>query len=81
MEPGKSEDEVFSAAPHDIEEMFLCNPFDICVKGASIVNYTSFVCSLVHVSDCDGGSKFFGGESMFSDKLPVNARDVSARIH
>ena len=34
MEPGESEDNVFLAAAHDVEEMFLGNPFNVCVEGA-----------------------------------------------
>ena len=81
LEPGESEDDVFLAVAHDLEEMFLDDPFDICVEGASVMDCTSFVCSLVHVVDCDGGSKFFGGEAMFPDKFPVDARDVNIRVY
>ena len=81
VEPGESEDDIFSSATHDIEEVFLGNPFNICVKGASIVNYTSFVCSLVHITNHNGEGEFFGGESVFSNELPVNARDICTRIY
>ena len=37
VEPGESEDDVFSAATHDIEEMFLSNLFDVHVESASTV--------------------------------------------
>ena len=30
-EPGESEDDVFSSTAHDIEEVLLDNPFDVCV--------------------------------------------------
>ena len=30
-EPGEFKDDVFSAAAHDIEAMFLDNPFNVCV--------------------------------------------------
>ena len=78
---GKSEDNVLSAAVHDIEEMFLDSPFNVHVEGASVADYTSFVCGLVHVSDCDGGSEFLSRESVFSEKLPVNAGDVDTRVN
>ena len=81
MEPGESEDDVFSSASHDIEEMFLSDPFDVGVESASIVNCTGFVHCLVNVVNSDGRGKFLGRELVFSDKLPVDARDVSTRIN
>ena len=80
-EPRKSKDNVFSATVYDIEQMFLDNPFNICVEGASIADCTGLVCSLIYILDCDGEGKLFGGEVMFPDKLPVNARDISTRIY
>ena len=79
--PRESEDDILSATAHDIEEMFLGDPFDICIEGAHIVDHTGLVYSLVHISDCDGRGEFFSGESMFSDKLPVNAGDVGTRVY
>ena len=64
-----------------IEEMFLGDPFNVGVEGASVANCAGFVCSLIGVANSDGGGKFFGGESVFSDKLPVDARDVSTRVY
>ena len=66
---------------HDIEEMILSNPFDVCVESASVVDCTSFVCSLIYIVNCDGGGKFLGGELVFSDKLPVNVGDIHARVY
>ena len=80
-EPGESKDDVFSSTAHDIEEVFLGNSFDVHVEGAGIMNYTSFVHSLVNIANGNGGSKFFCGEAMFSDKLPVNTGDVSTRVY
>ena len=80
-EPGESEDDIFSSTAHDIEEVFLGDPFDVSVEGASIADCTGFVRCLIHVTNGDGGGKFLGGESVFSDKLPVNARDVGTRIN
>ena len=73
MEPGESEDHVLVATARDVEEMFLSDLFDVGVEGASIMNCTSFVHGLVNVANGDGGGKFLGGESVFSDKLPVDA--------
>ena len=61
--------------------MFLGNPFDVGVEGASIVDCTSFVHSLVDIADGDGGGEFFSGEGVFPDKLPVNTRDVSTGVN
>ena len=61
--------------------MFLGNLFDIGIEGVSITNCTSFVCGLVNIANCDGGGEFLGGESVFSDKLPVDARDVGTRVY
>ena len=81
MEPGESKDDVLLAIAHDIEEMFFGSLFNVHVEGASVADYTSFVCGLVHISDCDGGSKFLVGESVFSDKLSVNAGGVNTRFY
>ena len=75
-EPGESEDDVFSPTTHDVEEMFLGDPFDVGVEGASIADCAGFVRRLVHVADGDRGCEFLGGELVFSDKLPVYARDI-----
>ena len=80
-EPGESEDDIFVTTAHDVEEMFLGYPFDVCIEGAGIADSTSFIRGLVDVSNGNGGGEFLGGESVFSDKLPVDARDVSTRIN
>ena len=80
-EPGESENDVFSATAHDVEEMFLSDPFNVHIEGASAVDCTSFVCSLVYVVNCNRRDKFLGGEMVFSDKLSVNARDICTRIY
>ena len=72
-ELGESKDDVFSSAAHDVEEMFLSNPFNVGVESTSIANCTSFVHGLVYISNSDGGSEFLGGETVFSDELPVDA--------
>ena len=61
--------------------MFLGNPFDVGVEGASIADGTSFVRSLINVANSDGGGEFLSRESVFSDKLPVDARDVGTGIY
>ena len=73
MKPGESKDDVFSSTAHDIEEMFLGNPFDVGIEGADVADCTSFVHSLVNVANSDGAGEFFGGELVLSNKLPVNA--------
>ena len=45
--------------------MFLDYPFNVNIESASIANCTSFVCDLVHITDCDGGGEFFCGEAVF----------------
>ena len=80
-EPGESEDVIFVSTAHNVEEMFLGDPFNVGVEGTSITYRTSFVHSLIHIANSDGGGKFFGGEVMFPDKLPVNAGDVSTRVY
>ena len=42
---------------------------------------THFVHALIYILDCDGGGKFFCGELMFPDKLPVDVGDVSTRVY
>ena len=66
---------------HDVEEMFLSDPFDVGIEGASIADCTGFVCSLINIANSNGGGKFFGGETMFSDKLPVNTGDVGTGVY
>ena len=81
MEPKESEDDIFSSAIHNVKEMFLGNPFDVSVKGASIADCTSFVCSLIYIANGNGRGEFFYGGAVFPDELPVNARDVSTRVY
>ena len=81
MEPRESENDVFLTTVHDIEEVFLGNPFNVHIEGASIMNCISFVHSLIYITNCDREGEFFGGELVFSDKLPVNAEDVCTRIY
>ena len=81
MEPGKSKNDILSSTTHDIEEVFLNNPFNVGIEGVGVVDCTSFVCSLIHISDHNGRGKFLGRESVFSDKLPVYARDISTRVY
>ena len=79
--PEESENDIFSSAAHDVEEMFLSYPFDIGVKGTSIMDCTCFVRSLVYIVNSDGGGKFFCEEAVFPDELPVDARDVSTGVY
>ena len=81
MKPGESKDDIFLAAIHDIEEMLLSDFFNIRVEGAGVANCTSFVCSLVHIVNCNGGGKFFDGEVVFSDKLPADTGDISIGVY
>ena len=55
--------------------------FNVSIEGASITDCTGLVCSLIYISDCDGRGVFFTRESIFSDKLLVNARDVCAGVY
>ena len=80
-EPGESKDDVFATTAHDVEEMFLGDPFDVGVEGAGIADCASLVRSLVNVANGNRRSEFFCGKSVFSDKLPVNAGDVGTRIN
>ena len=81
MKSRESKDDIFMSAPHDIEKVFMSDSFYVGVEGASEANSTSFVCSLVDITNGNGGGKFFHGEVMFSDKLPVDARDVSTGVY
>ena len=80
-ESGESEDDIFSSTAHDIEEMFLSNPFNVRVECTGVADCTSFVHSLVDIVNSDERGKFFSGESVFPDKLPVNAGNVSTRVY
>ena len=80
-EPEESEDDIFSATAHDVEEVFLGNLFNVCMEGISVVDCTSFIHSLVHIANSNWGGEFFGGKSMFPDKLSVNARDICTRVY
>ena len=79
--PRESEDDILSSTSHDIEKVFWGNPFDVGIEGAGVADCTGFVCSLVDVANSDRGGEFFCGEAMFSDELPVNARDVSTGVY
>ena len=80
-EPEESKDDVFLATAHDGEEMLLGNPFDVHVQGTSVTDCACFVRHLVNVVNGDEESKLFSGESVFSDKLPVNAGDIGTRVY
>ena len=81
LEPRESEDDVLTSTAHDIEEVLLSDPFDVGVEGASVADCTGLVRGLINVANSDGGGEFFGGESVFSDKLLVDARDVCTRVY
>ena len=81
LEPGESEDDVFSSTAHDVEEMFLGDSFDVGIESAGVVNCICFVHGLVNIANSNGGGEFFSGELVFSDKLPVYARDICTRIN
>ena len=68
-------------ASHDVKEMFLGYPFDVCIEDAGIVDSTSFIHSLVNIVNSDGGGKFLSGETMFPNELLVNAGDVSTGVY
>ena len=63
-----------------MEEVFLCNIFYVGKEGASEADFPIFVWGLVDVLYFDGDIEFHGGEQVFSDKLPVDARDVYATV-
>ena len=79
--PRESKDDVFTSTPHDVEKVFLSDSFYVGVEGASEADSTSFVHSLVDVTNSNRGGKFFCGEVMFSDKLPVDTGDVSTGVY
>ena len=66
---------------HDIEEVLLDDLFNVHVESTGVVNCISLCCSLVHVTNCDRRSEFFCEKAAFSDKLPVNAGDISTRVY
>ena len=61
--------------------MFLSNPFDVDIEGASIAYCTGLVRSLIYVANGNGRGEFLGGESVFPDKLPVVAGDVGTGVY
>ena len=67
MEPEKSEDDVFLATTHDVEEIFLGDPFDVHVQGTGIVDGTCFIHGLIDILNNDKGCKFLSGELVFPD--------------
>ena len=81
VEPGESKDDIFLSTAHDVEEMLLSDPFDVGVESASIADCTSLVRGLINVANGDGGGEFFGRESVFPDKLPVDAGDVGTGVY
>ena len=81
MEPGESEDDIFSSTSHNIEEVFLGDLFDVCIEDASIVDHTSLVYSPAYIADCNRGGKFLSRESVFPDKLSVNVGDICTRVY
>ena len=61
--------------------MFLSDPFNVGIKGTGITDCTSLICSLIYILNDNGGDKFFCGETMFPNKLPVDAGYVSTRVY
>ena len=61
--------------------MFLSDSFDVGVEGASVTDCTGFVHGLINIANGNGGGKFFGGESVFPDELPVYAGDVGTGVY
>ena len=57
------------------------DPFDVGIEGAGIAYSTCLVRGLVYISYGDRGGEFLGGESVFSDELPVDAGDVGTRVY
>ena len=53
--PGESENDILLAISHDVEEVFLGNPFNASVESASIVDSTGLVCSLIYVTNSNRG--------------------------
>ena len=43
LEPGESEDNIFPATRHDVEEMFLGNTFYVGKEGANEADFPIFV--------------------------------------
>ena len=64
-----------------MEEMFLCNDFDVGKESASKADFLIFVGGLVDISYFDGDVKLCSGEGIFSDELPVDAGDVSTTVN
>ena len=60
--------------------MFLCNAFNVGKEDAGEADFPIFVGGLVNVLYFNGDIKFRGGEGVFSDKLPVDAGDVSITV-
>ena len=63
-----------------MEEVFLGDPFNVGEEGTGEMNFSTFVQGLVYVSDFDGNVKLCGGKGVFSDQLPVDARDVCTTV-
>ena len=61
--------------------MFWGDHFDVGVQGVGVADRAGLVCGLIDISNSNGRCKFFSGETVFSDKLPVNARDISTRVN
>ena len=80
LKPGQPKDNIFSATRHDMEEIFLCNAFYVGKEDASEVDFPIFVGGLVNVLYFDRDIEFHGGKKVFSDKLPIDARDVCATV-
>ena len=80
LEPGESKGNIFPATRYDIKEMFLCNTFYVDKEDAGEADFPIFVQGLVDASYFDGDIKFCDGEGVFSNKLPVDARDVCTTV-
>ena len=64
-----------------MEEVFLCNAFNIGKEGAGEADFPIFVGGLVDILYFNGDIEFHGEKEVFSDELPVNVGDVSTIVN
>ena len=63
-----------------MEDNLLGDAYNVDKEGAGVMDFSTFVEGGVCISGSKGFFEFGGWQPMFSDELPVNARDVSAAI-
>jgi hypothetical protein len=78
--PGKTQDNVFISAVHDVEGDFLVDLSDIDKESGREEDIPFSVGRLINIADSDGYGEAISREVMLSDKGPVDGGDFCTAV-